>query len=122
MQEFFKSALDVVNGNDGVIPIVVMFVFSTIVTIMLSKTIKLNQKQSYGFLSLVFIGLMGFLIVIYAMFLKPNDSNTNNTNIENSFNNNTKSNLNVKKDNKEDNLNITNSASGNSNSTIIMDL
>jgi len=81
MQEFFKSALDVVNGNDGVMPIVVMFVFSTIVTIMLSKTIKLNQKQSYGFLSLVFIGLMGFLIVIYAMFLKPNGSNSNNINI-----------------------------------------
>jgi len=85
MESFFSNALNVVNGNVGVIPIVIIFAFSTIVTVIIKKTTTLNQKQSYGLLILIFIGLMTFLIAIYAMFLSPNDisSEQNNTSNEN---------------------------------------
>lgn len=78
MEEFFGKALDVAKGNRGVIPIVVIFAFSAIVTLILSKTIALNQSQSYDVLLFVFVGLMVFLIFVYALFLKPIETTDDN--------------------------------------------
>jgi len=71
MEDFFGKALGVVKGNRGVIPIVVIFALSTLTTLILSKTTTLNASQSYEVLLFVFIGLMVFLILLYALFLKP---------------------------------------------------
>jgi len=68
MEDFFGKALGVVKGNRGVIPIVVIFALSTLTTLILSKTTTLNASQSYEVLLFVFIGLMVFLILLYALF------------------------------------------------------
>jgi len=104
MEEFFGKALGVVSGNDGVMPIAIMFVFASIVTLIVSKTIKLNQKQSYAMLSMVFVGMMLFLIGLYAMFLKP--TGVSNTNIT------------TYKDNKQLNANISNKSGNNTNEVV----
>jgi len=71
MESFFSSVLSVVSGNEGVIPVVVIFAFSAIVTAIIKKTTTLNQKQSFGIIAMLFIGLMIFLIAIYALFVNP---------------------------------------------------
>ncbi len=71
MEDFFGKALGVAKGNHGVVPIVVIFALSTLTTLILSKTTMLNASQSYEVLLFVFIGLMAFLILLYALFLKP---------------------------------------------------
>lgn len=74
MEGFFSSVLSVVTGNEGLIPVVVIFAFSMIITAIIKKTTKLNQKQSFGIIALLFVGLMVFLVVIYALFLSPKDT------------------------------------------------
>ncbi|KIM11792.1 MAG: hypothetical protein KU38_06390 [Sulfurovum sp. FS08-3] len=107
MEEFFGKALGVVKGNDGVMPIAIMFVFALGMTLILSKTIKLNQKQSYVMLSMVFVGMMLFLIGLYAMFLKPNGKSEANA---------TKGgNINIYKENKRVDANISNKSGNNTN-------
>ena len=71
MENFFTSVLSVVTGNEGIIPVVVIFAFAMIVTAILKKTTSLNQKQSYAIIALVFVGLMVFLVVIYSLFMTP---------------------------------------------------
>lgn len=71
MESFFSNVLGVVSGNEGVIPVVVIFAFSAIVTVIIQKTTTLNQKQSYGIIAMLFVGLMIFLIAIYALFVDP---------------------------------------------------
>jgi len=73
MNNIFNRALNIISGNDGVVTIVIIFIFSTIITTIFSKTIKLNQKQSYWLLTMVFIGIMLFLIIIYAIFLNSKE-------------------------------------------------
>jgi len=118
MESFFSSVLSLVTGNEGLIPVVIIFAFSTIVTAIIKKTTTLNQKQSYGIIALLFVGLMVFLIAIYSIFMIPKDGGVkkqSDVKIENSL-----------KDIKDSNVSLsgkidmTDSGKGISNSTIII--
>lgn len=75
MEAFLTKALDVVSGNEGVIPLVIIAVLSFVSTMALSKTVMLNQEQSFVMLAFIFIGSTLFLILIYTIFSKPNKGN-----------------------------------------------
>jgi hypothetical protein len=118
MESFFSSVLSLVTGNEGLIPVVIIFAFSTIVTAIIKKTTTLNQKQSYGIIALLFVGLMVFLIAIYSLFMTPKDGGgkkQSDVKIENSL-----------KDIKDSNVSLSgkidmkDSGKGISNSTIII--
>jgi len=110
MEDFFGKALGVVSGNDGVMPIVIMFVFASIVTLIVSKTVKLNQKQSYAMLSMVFVGMMVFLIVLYAIFLSPQKTVVDKNETKNET---------IVENNKNLDANVSNYNNGGSNKNII---
>ena len=66
--EFGKYALEMMSSEVGVITIVSIVIFSTIVTKFISKTVNINQKQSFIFLSMMFIGLLVFFVFIIIEF------------------------------------------------------
>ena len=100
---FFAEALKLVDGNNGIIVIVAMFVFSGIVTLILSKVIQVNQKQSFKLLLLIFIGV--FVIVFYAMVL-------------NQANEISKGNITIVQDNNKTDIKVKNSTQNNTNNII----
>jgi len=116
MESFFSSVLSLVTGNEGLIPVVIIFAFSTIVTAIIKKTTTLNQKQSYGIIALLFIGLMVFLIVVYSIFMTPKEggaSKQSKVKLENSLKDIKDSNLSL-----SGNINMKDSSKNISNSTI----
>jgi hypothetical protein len=118
MGSFFSSALGLITGNEGLIPVVVIFAFSTIVTAIIKKTTTLNQKQSYGIIALIFIGLMVFLIAVYSIFMTPTDAGVakqSKVKIENSLKDIKDSNVSLSGD-----IDMKESGKGISNSTIII--
>jgi len=113
MESFFKSALELVKSDEGIIIIVVLFILLVALKFFQKKTIKLNQKQSYSLLNTLWIGLLVFFLFLLVLALYPMNKHSS---IENSFIENIDSNISLKKDNLE----MKDSVRGNSNSTIII--
>lgn len=115
MEGFFQFALENIKGDVGIIAIIVLFIFSGVLTKLTEKTILLNQKQSFVFLKILFGGLLLFLGFMFVMYLKQGNSNAD-AGIKTVVNENNESNisLSIKSQSRSVETNI----SKNNNSTI----
>jgi len=95
MEAFFQFALENIKSDVGIIAIVVLFIFSAVIAKLIQKTIPLNQKQSFVFLKILFVGLILFLAFIFVMYLNKDNSNPND-NIKTEANRNNESNISVR--------------------------
>lgn len=64
MGEVFQFALEHSESQEGMITIMVLFVISSVIALLIKKTTSLNQPQSFIFLTLLFFGLLLFLVIM----------------------------------------------------------
>jgi len=112
MEKFFETAMNLVKSDSGIIIIVVLFVLLVMVKVLSSKTKKLNQKQTFSFLNIVWIGSLLLLFALLFINLSSNKKNKFNDSIID----NRESNITI--DTSEGSLNMDNSIKSNENSNI----
>jgi len=78
--DIFKIAVNALSSDVGIIMVVVFFVLLITIRLLLGKTITLNQKQSYSFLKMIFIG---FILIILLFFYISNTGMLNDNNKSN---------------------------------------
>lgn len=111
MENIFTMAMQSLQSDIGIITLIVLFIILFGLKVFLDKSEKLNQKQTFSFLNILWISLLIFLFFLVIILLYPFEKDSV---IENSFNGNRDSNISFKKNN----LDIRNSIQDNNNSII----
>jgi len=73
MVDFFKQIFNELSENGMAIAMITAF--NALVTLIISKTIMLNQEQSFWILLVIFLGLSLLSIVVSMMFKRSTNGN-----------------------------------------------
>jgi len=81
MESFFEIAINLVKSDVGIIVIVVLFVLLMGLKLLIVKSKKLNQKQTFSFLNILWGGFLLLLLILIILNIYPSKGSSINDSI-----------------------------------------